>query len=233
MIIGGLQKITLVDYPGQVAATVFTRGCNFRCAYCHNPELVVPAQYAKPISESDVLRFLQSRRHKLDAVCITGGEPTLHADLPQFVQKIKELGFLVKLDTNGSYPHRLYPLLQSGLIDYVAMDIKGAPHQYQTITQARVDLHQSLVEHISDSVAIIMNSGVDYEFRTTVAHPIHTEADFLEIGLNIIGAKRYFLQNYVQSKQVDTTIAYSALTEGELSQAKLVLERFIDYVGIR
>lgn len=231
MKIGGLQKTTLVDYPGYVAATIFTQGCNFRCAYCHNPELVIPSQFEKVIDQDFVLDFLRQRRGQLDAVCITGGEPTMHADLADFIRQIKAMDYLVKLDSNGSSPHQLGEVLQTGLVDYVAMDIKGPIARYQTISNAKTAV--PIADLILDSIKLIMSSGVDYEFRTTVAKPLLKPSDFANIGLMIEGAKRYFLQNYVRSKQVDANATFRPFTNDELNQAITNIQPFVQYVSIR
>lgn len=193
MTIGGLQKLTLIDFPGEIACTVFTVGCNFRCPFCHNPELIDPASFKLSgiIDENDFFSFLEARRGLLDGVCVTGGEPTLQRDLPNFLEKIKNLGFLVKLDTNGTNPEMLEKLLAGGLIDYFAMDIKTKIDDYKKAVGTEVDL-----EKIKKSIGIIRNSGINYEFRTTVVPGIHEEEDILAIAEEIAGAKRYYLQQF-------------------------------------
>jgi len=199
MVLGGLQKTTLIDFPGKVAATVFTVGCNFRCPFCHNPELVLPNWSGKRgvISESEFFNFLKRRRGKLDGVCITGGEPTIQADLEEFIQKIKRENFLVKLDTNGTRPDVLRHLLAKQQIDYVAMDIKNSLRYYEKACGVTVDLTR-----IKLSVDLIKQSAVAYEFRTTVVPGIHQEGDFQEIGRWLKGAKRYVLQAYYNEGKV-------------------------------
>lgn len=229
MLLGGLQKTTLIDYPGKVAATVFTTGCAWRCLYCHNPELVIPAQYAAPLDQDVLFTFLERRRGKLEAVCITGGEPTLHQDLRAFIARIKQLGFLVKLDTNGTYPEHLERVLADGNVDYVAMDIKGPLDRYVQIIGAGVSLHS-----IKRSIKLIMTSGYDYEFRTTVAAPLLTLVDFTAIGELINGAPRYFLQNYVNApKCVVPGAQLAAMTPVQLQEIKAVMEQYVTFVGIR
>jgi pyruvate formate lyase activating enzyme len=198
MKIGGLQKVSLIDYPGRMSAVVFTQGCNFRCPYCHNPELVDPALYREPIPEEDVLSFLERRRGRLDAVTITGGEPTLQKGLLSFLQRIKEMGFLSKVDTNGSYPSVLAEILDKGLADYLAMDVKGPLARYEEIINARVD-----AADITKSIALITGSGVAFEFRTTLAAPLLTGDDVLETAGMIPAAGRYVLQRFVPSKLLD------------------------------
>lgn len=193
MELGGLQKTTLLDYPGKVACTVFFAGCNLRCPFCHNASLVVrptPPQMA----EEEFFTFLRKRRGILDGVCITGGEPTLRKDLPLFLGKIREMGFLVKLDTNGTNPEMLKALINHGLLDYVAMDIKGSPSRY-----AKVCGGIDVLESVKKSTALLLAGDVDYEFRTTCVHPFHDPDDMHEIGRWLRGAKQYYLQNFVDS----------------------------------
>ena len=195
MRIGGLQKLTLLDYPGKVACTVFLSGCNLRCPYCHNPGLVLPEQSeGSEIPEAEVLSFLERRKGKLDGVCITGGEPTLQPELPEFLEKLRRLGYAVKLDTNGTNPAMLKALLQERVLDYVAMDIKNSPQRYaETCGGADV------LSRVRESVDLLLNSSIEYEFRTTVCKPLHTEKEMEEIGHWLGGAKRYFLQPFVDT----------------------------------
>ena len=193
MEIAGLQKTTLLDYPGKVACTVFLPGCNLRCPFCHNASLVLnpgPGQ----MSEEAFFAFLTKRRGILDGVCVTGGEPTLHRELPEFLAKIRGMGFSVKLDTNGTRPEVLRQILDRGLVDYVAMDIKAGPEHYAEACGG-VDA----LNPVRESVALLMDSGVDYEFRTTCVHPIHTPEDMAQLASWLRGAKRYFLQAFVDS----------------------------------
>lgn len=193
----GLQKVTLLDFPGHVACTVFTGGCDFRCPYCHNFQLASapgPAQ----ISEEQFFSFLKSRLGRLDGVAVTGGEPCLHPGLPDFLKKIKALGFQTKLDTNGFHPEMLRSVLKAGLADYVAMDIKAAPWNYaRAVGLPSVDLAP-----IHESVSMLLSGGTDYEFRTTVVKEIHSTEDFYSIGPWIQGATRYFLQPFVSRSSV-------------------------------
>jgi len=197
MLFGGLQKTTLVDYPGKVAATIFTAGCNFRCPYCHNPELVLPELIKKQpkITEKEILDFLKGRQKLLEGVCITGGEPTIQSDLIDFIKKVKDLGFLVKLDTNGSCPDVLNSLIEEKLIDYVAMDIKAPKQKYELFVK-----DQSIVEKIDKSIELLKQDKVDYEFRTTLAPNILEEQDILAIADWIKFAPRYFLQRFQNNK---------------------------------
>jgi len=187
-----LQKLTLIDYPGHIAATVFTVGCNFRCPFCHNPELVSSIEYqVSSILERDFFDFLESRRGKLEGVCITGGEPAIQPDIVEFIRRIKKMGYKVKLDTNGARPDILRLLYAKKLLDYVAMDIKNSPEKYNSTTNSKVD-----IERIKLSVNLIRNSGVDYEFRTTAVPGLHKEEDFAKIGKWLEGAKKYVLQAF-------------------------------------
>ena len=186
MKIYGLQKMTLLDFPGRVACTVFLGLCDFRCPYCHNFELVDGT--AVPVmEEEEFFSFLAKRKGLLDGVAITGGEPSIHADLPEFCRRIKELGFPVKLDTNGYHPEMLRKLLEEKLIDYAAMDVKNSQEKYPE-TAGRKDLDLSLLR---ESIALLMHSGIDHEFRTTVVKEFHEQRDFEEIGKMIAGAEKY------------------------------------------
>jgi len=192
MIIGGLQKLTLIDYPGHIAATVFTVGCNFRCPFCHNPELVSGMGYsASSILEDEFFQLLENRKGKLEGVCITGGEPTIQPDIVDFIRKIKNLGFKVKLDSNGTRPDVLRRLFLEKLLDFVAMDIKNSPEKYSNTTNSKADIGR-----IKLSVDLIRNSGIDYEFRTTVVPGLHEEGDFEKIGVWLEGSRKYVLQAF-------------------------------------
>jgi pyruvate formate lyase activating enzyme len=193
--ISGLQKMTLLDYPGKVAATVFTGGCNFRCPYCHNASLVLNDRDVQDISEEVFFDFLAKRKGLLDGVCISGGEPLLQRKIGRFISEIRSLGFLVKLDTNGSVPAKLKELVSDGLIDYVAMDIKNSPAGYARTAGTTEDI----LPNVKQSVAFLLAGHVEYEFRTTVVKGFHTKEDFAAIGEWIQGARRYFLQNFVDS----------------------------------
>ena len=201
---GGLQKTTLVDYPGRVAATVFTLGCNFRCPYCHNLELVLPDLIEKQpkFSEEEILSFLRQRQGLLTGLCITGGEPTIHSDLEDFIKKVKELGYKVKLDSNGSRPEVLRKLIENQLIDYVAMDIKAPLEKYHLFTNG-----QDFRQQISDSINLLKEGKVDYEFRTTLAPDILTEEDIFKIVELIKGAPKYFLQRFKGIKTLDPSFS--------------------------
>ena len=198
MIIHGFQKLTLLDYPGHTACTVFSGGCNFRCPFCHNAGLVLsPGQY-DTVEEEEILAFLKKRRGILDGVCITGGEPLLNPDTEEFAAKVKALGYLLKLDTNGSFQERLENVVNAGLVDYVAMDIKNCLKKYP-LTVGKEGFDTSPVER---SVEFLRSGKVGYEFRTTVVREFHTEEDIREIGKWLAGVPRYFLQAFSDSGEL-------------------------------
>lgn len=193
MLISGLQKLTLLDYPGKTAAIIFTYGCNFRCPFCHNA-LLVTEKLQDVIPEEEVFSFLEKRKGILDAVCITGGEPTLQKDLREFILKVRALGYCVKLDTNGTTPGLLDELLTEGLLDYVAMDIKNAPDKYSLTAGTDVDFN-----NILKSIELIKTKAPDYEFRTTVTRELHTEGDILSAAELAGKGSKYFLQQFKDS----------------------------------
>ena len=189
MQIQGLQKLTLLDYPGRTACTIFLSGCNFRCPFCHNAPLLT-ANAADGMGEEELLAFLKNRQGLLDGVAVTGGEPLLRPELPALLEKIKALGYAVKLDTNGTFPGRLEQIVRAGLADYVAMDVKNSPVRYaQTIGAVELDLAP-----IDQSVSFLLRGTVDYEFRTTAVAELHDDASFLSLADWLAGARRYFIQ---------------------------------------
>ena len=195
MIIQGLQKLTLLDYPGQVACTIFTAGCNFRCPFCHNASLVIDTHKNRNISEEEIFSFLKKRQGILDGVCVTGGEPLIQPGIEEFLAKIKKMGYMVKLDTNGSFPDKLKKIVEAGLVDYVAMDIKNSPESYgKTVGIENYD-----IKNVMSSIEYLMSGVVPYEFRTTVVRQFHQRADFESIAQWIKGADRYYLQQFVDS----------------------------------
>lgn len=219
MEIQGLQKMTLLDYPGKVACTVFLGGCDFRCPFCHNGELVLSPAPAE-MTQEELLAFLKKRRGLLDGVCVTGGEPLLRADLQQLLKAIKDLGYPVKLDTNGSHPRALVDLVERRLVDYVAMDVKNSPARYpETVGVPGLD-----VGPIRESVGFLLEGVVDYEFRTTVVREFHDQDSFRAIGPWLEGAKRYFLQSFVER---DTVIQ-----EGLHPWDRETLQTFADLVRL-
>ena len=199
MVVGGIRKLTLLDYPGKTAATVFLAGCNLRCPFCHNAPLVLCPEGVEKIDTNSLFEFLKKRRGLIDGVCITGGEPTLDHGLLWLAREIKQLGYLVKVDTNGTMPQVLRGLIDGGSVDYIAMDIKNSPAKYA----ATVGVRDFDIRPIEESAALLLERGgageVDYEFRTTVVKGFHEEQDFHQIGAWLKGAKRYFLQDFVDS----------------------------------
>ena len=230
MRIGGYQKMTLIDYPGVIATTIFTVGCSFRCPFCHNPELVLGSgMSASGNQEEEFFEFLQKRKGKLEGVCITGGEPTIQKDIVEFIQKVKEMGFAIKLDTNGTRPDVLKKLLDLKLLDFVAMDIKNQLKNYNKTTGVKADS-----KRIKLSVDLIMNSRVPYELRTTVVPGIHTEEDFLKIAEWIKGAEAYYLQEYREKIILDPKLKKK--TKGktlDLKKIKKSIENNFKKIDIR
>lgn len=209
MEIAGLQKTTCIDYPGKVACIVFTKGCNFRCPYCHNSSLVLEDGQANLESVEGILAFLEKRKGILDGVCITGGEALLQKNLSDFIRQVKSKGYLVKIDTNGTSPKKLKQLMDDRLIDYIAMDVKHTQAEYHVAT----GIDDTDINKIKESIKIISSGTIDYEFRTTAVKGIHKQQDFLAIGQWIRGAKRYFIQNYQGS---DETIANKTQSNQDL-----------------
>lgn len=228
MQIYGLNKTTLLDYPQHVAATLFTGGCNFRCPFCHNGGLVVDPDSQPQIPEEEIFTFLQKRKSILTGICITGGEPTLQPDLADFIRRIRSLGYLVKLDTNGYRPEVLSQLLAEKLLDYVAMDIKSSPEHYAR-TAGLNQLDFSLIEQ---SAALIRNAGIAYEFRTTVVRELHSLTDFIQIGQWLAGSSAYFLQSYTETGQV-LQPGFHPCTKKELLDFAQALKPFIPNTALR
>ncbi|WP_297711678.1 anaerobic ribonucleoside-triphosphate reductase activating protein [Dysosmobacter sp.] len=228
MRICGLQKLAMVDFPGKLAATVFTGGCNLRCPFCHNAPLVTHLEEAEHFSEEEVLDFLRRRQGLLDGVVLSGGEPLLHDGVGAFLRKVRDLGFAVKLDTNGCFPDALASLLEEGLLDYVAMDIKNQPEKYPlTVGVSGFD-----IAPVRESVHLLARSGVDYEFRTTAVREFHTAEDFLAIGRWLEGAPRYFIQNFVDSGNLVGTGCHG-FSPQELQAFAALLQPFFNTVDVR
>ena len=227
MVICGIQKLTLLDYPGKVACTIFTGGCNFRCPFCHNADLVT----GKPevtVTGEEIFRFLRKRQGLLDGVCISGGEPLQQPDLEDFIRGVRSLGYSVKLDTNGSMPDKLESLAEKGLLDYVAMDLKNAPEHYgRTIGAETYD-----VGNIDRSIRFLMGGEIPYEFRTTVVREFHQKADFEEMGRWIEGADQYFLQQFMDSGHVIAP-GLHAYDEKILFQALEIVKKYVKTAQIR
>ena len=227
MQIHGFNKTTLLDFPGHLASTVFTGGCNMRCPYCQNADLVLNPMSQPLISEEVVFDHIKKRKGIIEGVCITGGEPTLQKDLEDFIKRLKELGVMVKLDSNGYRPEVLKRLMENGLLDYVAMDIKSSLDDYHTV--AGVKLDTSLIK---ESIDLLKNGPIDYEFRTTVVKELHSKETFEKIGELLSGAKQYFLQGYIDSERVIDR-RFSSYTKEELEGFVTILKKTIKNVSIR
>lgn len=227
MIIDGLQKLTLLDYPGKMACTIFTHGCNFRCPFCHNASLVV-SDNNQHISVDEIKDFLQKRKGMLDGVAITGGEPMLQKDLKEFIQLIKSFGYLVKLDTNGCFPEKLEELIDEGLVDYVAVDIKSTPEKYPILT----GIDNFDATPIKKTVELLKQGRVPYEFRTTVVKELHEIEDFKEIAKWLEGCEKYFLQQFVDSGDIISE-GMSAYSKEEMEEIKNIVSATIPCVELR
>lgn len=228
MQIKGLQKLTLLDYPERTACTVFLGGCNLRCPFCHNASLVIPEKFGESIPEDEFFAFLSSRVGKLEGVCISGGEPTLYCDLANFIKRIKDMGFLVKLDTNGTNPDMLESLISSHLVDYVAMDIKSSLDDYASA----VGISDFDTSSIEKSVAVLRRGEVDFEFRTTVVLGLHTEENLLKIAKWLEGEKKYFLQTFEDSGDVIEN-GFSGYSKAEMQCILEAVQKFIPLAQIR
>lgn len=228
--IKGIQKTSLIDYPPNIVATVFLGYCNFRCPYCQNPDLVLNADKTQNLIEEDVFKFLKGRRIWLDGVCVTGGEPTMHKELPEFLAKIKELGLKIKLDTNGYFPKMLRELIEKKLVDYIAMDIKAPLDKYDKVASVSIDK-----EKIQESVNVIHSSGIDYEFRVTVVKELLEKDDLVRIGEWLKGSGKLFLQHFnskvpLVDKSFEGKESYSI---NELEEFKKMLEPYFSKVDVR
>jgi pyruvate formate lyase activating enzyme len=229
MKIGGLQKVSLIDYPGEISSIIFLQGCNFKCPYCHNPELVDSKLFGPCLQEKDVFEFLKTRIGKIDAVTITGGEPTIQNDLMPFIKRIKKMGFAVKLDSNGSRPEVIKNLLSEKLLDFIAMDIKAPLEKYEKIV--RVPLK---TDSIKESIKIILKAKIPHEFRTTVVKSLHSENDILKIAQLISGARQYTLQKFVPAKILDKKyLKAKPFSVDELEKIRKHLEKEIPIVKVR
>ena len=230
MKIGTIQKFSLIDYPGKISAVIGTQGCNMRCFWCHNCYLI-PRDYSpeiQPIEEDDFFQFLQERVNFLEAVVISGGEPTLHADLPGFCERIKALGFYVKLDTNGTNPAMLQELIDNRLLDYVAMDIKTYAEQYDSLGREKIEMDDILA-----SVHIILSVNMPYEFRTTCAKPFVCRDNIEDMAKMIKGAKLYYLQKCTEQKKIHENAHYQALDDQELAELKFKAAPYVEMCAIR
>ena len=229
MKIGGLQKVSLIDYPGLICAIIFLQGCNFKCPYCHNPELVDPQLFQPCIKENEIFDFLNTRKGKLDAVTITGGEPTIHDDLAPFIKQIKKMKFAVKLDTNGSQPQVIKTILDEKLLDFIAMDIKAPLEKYKSVVKVPVNS-----DLIKESIKLILKATITHEFRTTIVESQLEEKDILQIAKLISGAKSYGLQKFVPVKVLEKKFLKEKSYPDEILQKiKNRLEHQIPSVTIR
>ncbi len=228
MNINGFQKMTLLDFPGKVACTLFTGGCNMRCPFCHNASLVINGRERAEYSEEEILSYLKKRQGILEGVCITGGEPLLQTDIEEFITKVRQLGYKVKLDTNGAFPERLISLCKKGLIDYVAMDVKNCIDKYRET--AGVDTLDT--KKIEQSIDFLLENTIDYEFRTTVVKELHSTQDIEALSKRISGAKKYFLQPFVDSGDIigdNLSTPDSAI----LDEMCKIASKYVHFVEIR
>ncbi len=219
----------MVDYPGKICSLIFLSNCNFRCPYCHNPDIVLNNPKIKEISEKEVIDYMEEKKNWVDGICITGGEPTLHKDLPEFIEKVKKEDFLVKLDTNGTNPEMIKELLNKGLVDFISMDIKSNLENYEKAAKTKVNL-----EKIKKSISLIKNSGIDYEFRTTILPELHTRKDIKNIGKWLKKSKKFTIQNFRPGKCLNPSYnEKSGFKKEDLKDFKLMLEPYFEKVEIR
>jgi len=223
MRIQGFQKTSLVDYPKNICSTIFLQGCNFRCSYCHNPELVID-EGLNEVMEGWLLNKLEERKGLIDHICITGGEPTLHKDLPKFIKKLKVKGLKVKIDTNGSNSEMLKQLIKDKLVDFIAMDVKNVLEKYEITTNSRIN-----VEIIKDSVKTIIRSGLEHEFRTTVLPVLHKKEDIVKIAKSVSGANKYVLQQFVPTEKIldENFSKETPYSQKELEEMRKECEKYV------
>jgi pyruvate formate lyase activating enzyme len=228
MLIGGLLKFSSIDFPSKMAAVVFTQGCPFLCQYCHNPSLVLQKLFSKPISEEEIFSFLKKRKDKLDGVVISGGEPTIQEGLIDFIKKIKALNFLIKLDTNGINPKIIKYLIDNKLIDYIAMDIKGPLEKYALFIQKDID-----TSLILESIKLILNSSIDYEFRSTLVKNLHEIQDIEKMAKLILNAKLFILQKYISKTSLNQNLTKSSFSDEEFEMMKKTSEKYVKKCLVR
>lgn len=228
MIIQGLQKLTLLDYPEKLACTIFTSGCNFRCPFCHNASLVVDTHKYEKIEESEVLEFLEKRKNTLEGVCISGGEPLLQNDIEEFMKKVKDLGYKIKLDTNGSSPEKLERMIENNWVDYIAMDLKNSRQNYGKT----IGIEDYSLAPIEQSIRLIMADKVPYEFRTTVVKELHKRSDFEDMAAWIKGARAYYLQQFVESSEMVAS-GLHPYNETIMKQALVIVKKDVKNAWLR
>lgn len=228
MNIQGLQKLTLLDFPGKMACTLFTAGCDLRCPFCHNSRLVVHPPKETEYSEEEILSFLQKRNGVLDGVAFTGGEPLMQPDIFEFIQKIREMGFLIKLDTNGTFPDKLKKIVNAGLVDYVAMDVKASKHNYPSA----VGIGGYDTSRVDESIHFLLENNVDYEFRTTVVNEFHDKNSMEDLGKWIKGAKRHFIQAFEDSGEL-IGFGLSAVSKKDMLEFREVMLKYVDECELR
>ena len=229
MKIGGFLKLSLIDYPGKLAAVIFTQGCSMRCHFCHNPTLVIPKKFTEPVSENEVIKELLNRKKYLDGVVISGGEPTIQSGLFSFLEKIKKENFLVKLDTNGTEPKILNNLIQNNLIDYVAMDIKSPFEKYPLITGTSIN-----IDNIKKSINILFSSNINYEFRSTLVPKLHNIEDIKKMAQSISKAPLYVLQNFIPQNTLNKELTNTeSFTLAEMEDFQRISEKFVQKCQIR
>lgn len=224
----GIQKLTLLDYPEHMACTLFLRGCNLRCPFCHNASLLGGDGSRDEITEDEILDLLEKRKNLLDGVAVTGGEPTLYPELPEFIRKVKQKGFSVKLDTNGTNPDMLFSLISEKLVDYVAMDIKSAPDEYERLTRTKPDM-----DSIERSKSLLLRGLVPYEFRTTLVKGLHTEASVIGAARWITGADAYYLQKYKDSGEILSPAGLSAFSDAEMKRFAQLAGQYVSNTQCR
>ena len=229
MFLAGLQKLSLLDYPGLVACTLFTQGCNLRCPFCHNAGLVLPEAFGEQLDTDEVLAFLEKRRRVLDGVCVTGGEPLMHNEIMPFFHRIREMGYRIKLDTNGFFPERLQALVNEDLIDYVAMDIKNGPSHYAET----IGIPAPKMDAVEESKNFLLSGAVDYELRTTVVRGLHTRESLMEAARWIRGTKAWYLQQFRDSGAILSNNGLSAFTEEEMRQLLTAVREIIPHAELR
>jgi len=234
LLIAGLQKLTLLDFPGRLSATIFTPGCDLRCPFCHNASLVNDAT-SNQFSPEDVLSFLAERKGRLTGLAITGGEPLMQTDIIDFIREVKKIGYAVKLDTNGTYPERLRQILDEGLVEYVAMDIKNCFDSYpKTIgLEGANNVCKPLIDNIKKSIDILKESGVAFEFRTTVVKELHSKDELISMAKEIGNVENYFIQSYKDSGDVLNDLGFSAYSKEELEDILEAVKLYIPNAKLR